>query len=357
MKNEIILVVDDMEVNRALLCDMFQNNYKMLEAADGEEALKMVEQYGQSIATILLDIVMPNMDGFEVLKVLNAKKLVSRIPVILITGDTSVEAEKRAYEVGVADMVTKPFNPRVIRRRVQNTIDLYNYKNKLERMVSEQTKVLQTQAKKLRETNSRIIDTMSTIVEFRNMESTFHIKRMKGFTQILAKTVKKYYPEYKLTDDQVNIITEASAMHDIGKILIPDNILLKPARLTGDEFEMMKSHTTKGCDLINAVAEMQDEEYQKYGYEICRYHHERYDGNGYPDGLKGDEIPISAQIVSIADVYDALIHERSYKAAVSKSKAYHMIQEGECGVFSPKILEAFKMARDQFEELAEAYPE
>jgi len=313
MKNEIILVVDDMEVNRALLCDMFQNNYKMLEAGDGEEALKMVEQYGQSIVTILLDIVMPNMDGFEVLKVLNAKKLVSRIPVILITGDTSIEAEKRAYEVGVADMVTKPFNPRVIRRRVQNTIDLYNYKNKLERMVSEQTKVLQSQAKKLRETNSRIIDTMSTIVEFRNMESTFHIKRMKGFSKILAKTVQKYYPEYGLTDDQVNIISEASAMHD--------------------------------------------EEYQKYGYEICRHHHERYDGHGYPDGLKGEEIPISAQIVSIPDVYDALIHERSYKAAVSKSMAFNMIQEGECGVFSPRILEAFKMARDEFEELADAYPE
>lgn len=357
MKNEIILVVDDMEVNRELLCEMFQGSYQMMKAANGKEALKMVEQYGASIVTILLDIVMPDMDGFEVLKVLNEKKLISRIPVILITGDTSAKAEKKAYETGVADMITKPFNPPVIRRRVQNTIDLYKYKNKLERMVSEQTKVLQSQAKRLRETNSKIVGIVSTIVEFRNMESTFHVKRIKGYTRILAGTVQKYYPDYGLTDEKIKIIAEASALHDIGKLIIPDSILLKPTRLVGDEFEVMKSHTTKGCELINSITEMEDEEYQKYGYEICRYHHERYDGNGYPDGLKGEEIPISAQLVSIADVYDALIHDRIYNTAVTKAKAFHMIQTGECGVFSPRILEAFKIARNEFEELADTYPE
>ncbi|MDD2972702.1 MAG: response regulator [Lachnospiraceae bacterium] len=354
MNNEIILVVDDMEVNRALLCGMFQNNYKMMEAGDGEEALKIVEEYKSSIVTILLDIIMPNMDGFEVLKILNQKKLISRIPVILITGDTSAEAEKKAYEVGVADMIAKPFNPHIIQRRVQNTIDLYNYKNKLERMVSEQTRVLQSQSKKLKEMNSKIIDIMSTIVEFRNMESGKHIKRIKGFTNILAKVVAQYYPEYGLTEEQINIITEVSAMHDIGKIVIPDSVLLKPAKWTEDEFELMESHTTKGCEIIAAVAEMQDAQYQKYGYEICRYHHERFDGNGYPDGLKGDEIPVSAQIVSIADAYEALIHERRYKSAYSKSKAFIMIQEGERGIFSPKMLEALKIARDDFECLADA---
>lgn len=356
MKKDMILVVEDMEVNRSLLCEMFQNDYKMLEAEDGKEALKLVEQYSQSIVTILLDIVMPHMDGFEVLRILNEKKLIFRIPVILITGDTSAEAEKRAYEAGVADMITKPFNTRIIKRRVQNTIDLYNYKNKLERMVSEQTKVLQSQAKKLKETNARIIDSISTIVESRNMEATCHIKRIKGFTNSLAKKVQKYNPEYGLTDEQISIITEASALHDIGKILIPDSIILKPARLVGDEYELMKSHTTKGCELINSMVEMQDEMYRKCCYEICRYHHEQYDGKGYPDGLKGEEIPISAQIVSVADAYETLIHDRSYKAAVSKSKAFHIIQAGEYGVFSPKILEAFKMAREEFEELADTYP-
>lgn len=353
MKDEIILVVDDMEVNRALLCEMFQSSYKMMEAEDGEEALKLVEQYGSSIVTILLDIVMPNLDGFEVLKILSQRRMLNRIPVILITGDTSQESEKKAYEIGVADMITKPFNPRVIRRRVQNTIDLYNYKNKLEKMVSEQTRVLQSQAKKLKETNSRIIDTMSTIVEYRNMESGMHVKRIKAFTKALAEVVAKYFPEYGLTNEQIGIITEASAMHDIGKIVIPDNILLKPGRLTEEEFELMKSHTTKGCEVITTLAEMQDEAYQKYGYEICRYHHERYDGNGYPDGLKGEEIPISAQMVSIVDVYEALIHERAYKSAYSKSKAFIMIQDGECGMFSPKMLEALKIAREEFEAIAD----
>lgn len=221
-------------------------------------------------------------------------------------------------------------------------------------MVSEQTKVLQTQARRLKETNERIIDVMSTIVEFRNMESGLHIKRIKGFTKVLAKAVAKYYPEYNLTEEQINIIAEASAMHDIGKIVIPDSILLKPAKLTEDEYETMKSHTTKGCEIITSVAAMQDEEYMKYGYDICRYHHERYDGKGYPDGLKGDEIPIAAQIVSIADVYEALINERVYKSAYSKTTAYIMIQEGECGVFSPKMLECLKIVRTDFEALAEA---
>lgn len=352
MVQNTILIVDDMEVNRALLCNLFQEEYDVMEAGDGEEAIKLIEENTDAIVTILLDIVMPNVDGFQVLDILQQKNLLFRIPVVLITGDTSMDAEQKAYDYGVADLITKPFNTHIVKRRVQNIVDLYQYKNNLEIMVADQTEKLQAQAQKLKDTNIRIIDTMSTIVEFRNLESGEHIKRIKGFTKVLTECVEKYYPIYGLTQDKINVITEASAMHDVGKIAIEDCILLKPGKLTKDEFEVMKSHTTKGCEIISAVAEFQDEEYMQYAYEICRHHHERYDGHGYPDGLKGENIPIAAQIVSVADVYDALVSERVYKSAYTPSQAFTMIQQGECGIFSPRILECLKYVRGDFELMA-----
>lgn len=351
MSQDIILVVDDIEVNRVILRELFKNRYEIIEAEDGREALEAVEKYSDSIVTILLDIIMPKMDGFEVLEALCQKDLLFHIPVILITGDASVASEKKGYLYGVADIIVKPFNSDIVRRRVQNIIDLYNYKKKLENMVTSQTKVLKEQAEQLKETNARIIDTMSTIVEFRNLESGEHIKRIKVLTNILAKCVADIHKEYELDAEKIDIITEASAMHDIGKIVIPDHILLKPAKLTTDEFEVMKTHTTKGCEIISSISKQQDERYLQYSYEICRYHHERYDGLGYPDGLKGQDIPIAAQIVSIADVYDALVSKRVYKKAFSKKNAYDMIQEGKCGIFSPEMLICFEKARAQYEGL------
>jgi putative two-component system response regulator len=185
------------------------------------------------------------------------------------------------------------------------------------------------------------------------MESGEHIQRVKGYTEILANEMMKDYPEYELNTKKIELIVSASALHDIGKISIPDNILMKPGKLTKDEYEYMKSHTLRGCEILNQIKGAWDQEYSKYSYEICRYHHERYDGRGYPDGLKGDDIPISAQLVSIADVYDALVNERVYKDAFSKDQAFQMITQGECGVFSPKLLEAFRKVRREFEELVE----
>ena len=230
-------------------------------------------------------------------------------------------------------------------------IELYYTKRHLEEMVELQTKVLRKQAEELRHMNDHIIDVMSNVVEFRNLESGDHVKRVKTFTNILAKYVAKAYPEYGLDENMINIITSAAALHDVGKIVISDGILLKPGKLTDEEFEVMKSHTTRGCEILEMLGEIQQGEYGRISYEICRHHHERYDGRGYPDHLKGEEIPIAAQIVSVADVYDALVHKRVYKAAFTPDVAYDMITNGKCGIFSPKLMECLTSAREEFAQI------
>ena len=343
IKRDTILVVDDMELNRAILCEIFNDHYRILEADNGRKALEIIEDEKERLAIILLDIVMPEMDGFQVLENIY-QTVMHEVPVMLITGDTTAMPEERGFDLGVADVVRKPFEAHIIRRRVANVVNLWDHKNNLEELVKEQT--LQ-----LRQTTNKIIDTLSTVVEFRDLESGEHITRIKGFTRILLNYVMKNYPEYGITQDQKEKIIQASVMHDVGKIAIPDHILLKPGKLTDEEFEIMKQHTVKGCDIINTISFIDDKEFFKYCYEICRHHHERYDGRGYPDHLQGENIPISAQIVSLADVYDALVSERVYKKAFSPDQAYEMIQSGQCGTFSPKILECFKMAKGEFEEL------
>ena len=240
------------------------------------------------------------------------------------------------------------------------SVELYLYKRELEGNLEKQTdtilrqyELLKKQADKLKESNVRIIEILGTVVEGRDLESGEHIKRVKGFTSILANQVKEHYPEYGLDDGKVHMIAEASVLHDVGKISIPDNILLKPGRLTPEEFDVMKTHAAKGSEILESITDVWDEEYGRLSYDICRHHHERYDGKGYPDGLVGDEIPISAQIVSIADVYDALVSVRVYKDARPKDEAYRMILDGECGTFSPKIIECFKNAKEEFEKLAD----
>lgn len=246
----------------------------------------------------------------------------------------------------------------IVQKRVKNAAGLYKYKMQLEERVEEQTSVLRKayqalkiQAEKLRENNQQIIDMLGTVVEYRNLESGEHIKRVKGYTGILAECAMKEYPEYGLTEEKIHTIVAASSLHDIGKITISDSILLKPGRLTEDEYEYMKSHTIRGCELLDEIDQEWEPDYKKVSYEICRHHHERYDGKGYPDGLKGEEIPISAQLVSVADVYDALVNERCYKDAYSPDEAYRMIINGECGVFSPKLMEVFRKVRRDFEEM------
>lgn len=359
MADRSIMLVDDNDINRGILAEIFKDKYNIIEASDGSEAVRLINQESSKLAAILLDVIMPGMDGYAVLEAMvNHDNLNERIPVLMITADTSTEAERTSYEKGAADVIHKPFDPVIVDRRVSKAIELYDHKNNLETKVDDQTRILKKQfiylkkqEERLRYSNEKVIDTIATIIEFRNMESGYHLKRIKGFVRILALTAMNNYPEMGLTPHMIEVLTQASAMHDVGKISVPDSILLKPGRLTSEEFEVMKSHTTRGCEIIEKLKDIQDKEYYEACLDICRHHHERYDGRGYPDGLKGEENSIGAQLTAIADVYDALVSDRVYKSAYPVDKAYEMIKNGECGVFSPKLLACFEFARPDMEKL------
>ena len=359
MADRSILVVDDNEINRGILGEIFKDKYNIIEAGDGKEAIEVMKEKKDALAAILLDIVMPEMDGYAVLEQMaEMDNLNDDIPVLMITADTSTEAERTSYQKGAADVIHKPFDPVIVDRRVSRTIELYDHKNSLESQVDDQTRVLKKQfiylkkqEEKLRNSNEKVIDTIATIVEFRNMESGYHLKRIKGFVRILGLTAMNNYPELGLTPHLIDVITQASAMHDIGKISVPDSILLKPGRLTNEEFEVMKSHTTRGSEVIEMLKDIQDKEYYEMCQDICRHHHERYDGRGYPDGLKGEDNSIGAQLTALADVSDALVSDRVYKSAYPMDKAYEMIKNGECGVFSEKLMACFEFARADMEKL------
>lgn len=354
---EKILIVDDAELNRELLREILSDEYDIIEADNGEKAIEIVKEEMTKIAGILLDIVMPVMDGFEFMTELKKLNVMDKIPILVISGEKSVQSEKKCFDYGVTDFIGRPFSAVLVRKRVQNAVNHYSYRNKLEEKVNEQTMVLRkayntvkVQAEKLQKRNQEIIEMLGAIVEYRNLESGEHIQRVKGYTNLLAEKFSVMYPEYNLDKDSIATIISTSALHDLGKIAIPDSILLKPGRLTKDEFEYMKSHTIRGCEILDTMSIGWDENIKKTAREIIRHHHERYDGKGYPDGLKGDDIPISAQLVSLADVYDALVSERCYKDAYTTEEAYHMIISGECGVFSPKLMEIFRIIRKDFED-------
>lgn len=353
MDKRQILIVDDEDVNRAILGGVYEDEYDILEASNGQEAIEQIKNEENDIVLICLDIVMPVLDGFGVLDYMKENDLLEKIPVILITSESVGLSDDRAYAYGVADVMHKPFYPHIVKRRGNNIIELYQNKHNMEARLKEQEEELREQEKKIRENNEFMIDALSSVVEFRNSETGEHVRRIKYFTRIMAKYLMKYYPKYGLTPEKVDAIARAAALHDIGKIGIPDSILLKPGKLTPDEFEIMKTHTTIGCDVLEKFKDNQTGEFYQYCYDICRYHHERWDGNGYPDHLVGDEIPISAQIVAIADVYDALVSTRVYKSAYANNTAYEMIQRGECGQFSPDILECFELAKMDFFNIVE----
>ena len=342
-----ILIVDDAELNRAILCELFQPRYLVTEAGNGREAMGIVSREGADIAVILLDIVMPVMNGIEFLKEMKRSGWIDKIPVILITAENNEDISLEGYTMGVSDIINKPFNPDIVLRRVENVIDLHNHKYHLERLVADQLAELNRQALKLKQMNTFVIDALSTAVEFRNGESGSHIKRIRVITKTLLEALFEQYHEYRFPQNAIDTIVSASAMHDIGKIAIPDSVLLKPGRLTAEEFEVMKTHTLHGCQILQSLDYTQEEEYYRYCYDICRHHHERWDGNGYPDHLKGDEISIEAQVVSIADVYEALISPRVYKSAFPHEKAVSMITTGECGAFNPQLLKCFLAIADR----------
>ena len=335
-----LLVVDDSEMNREILKEILGKEYRILEACDGEEALKMLEQHGTEISLVLLDIIMPKMDGFEVLAYMNRDKWIEDIPVIMISSEESESYIRRAYELGASDYISRPFDTKVVYQRVINMIKLYAKQRRLIHLVTNQIYE--------KEKNNRMMTgILSQIVEFRNGESGLHVLHINILTQLLLEKLMRKSENYNLSWSQQHMIATASALHDIGKIGIDEKILNKPGKLTKEEFEAMKQHTIIGARMLDSLEMYHDEEMMKYAYEICRWHHERYDGKGYPDGLKGEEIPISAQVVSLADVYDALVSDRVYKKAYSHEKAIEMILNGECGMFNPLLLECLVEIQDK----------
>lgn len=350
---EKILIVDDLRMNRDILKAMLEDQYEIEEAEDGMEALSVLQKRREEFSVVLLDLIMPKVDGTTVLKVMREKNWLAELPVIVISGEDSNQVERENLQLGASDYIRKPYDGYLVKMRINNVVDLAKYRRSLEHKVDEQYRLLKEQSEKLKQVNERIIDIFATVVEYRNAESGQHIQRVKSFTRIIAEELAEEYPEYGLTQHMIEAIVSASALHDLGKIAVPDSILLKPGKLTEDEFEYMKSHAARGAELLKRVEGfLDDPEYEELCYDICRHHHDKYDGKGYPDGLKGDEIPISAQIVSIADCYDALTSERVYKSAYALDKAFDMIINGECGMFSPKIISCFQNTREKLEQKA-----
>ena len=354
-----ILVIDNDKKSHKKLEKAFDSDYHITFVSTGMQALRILETDREQFAAVILDYDLPGDESVALLQYMQTKEWLKTLPVIAVAGEDAVEDIEQVLSLGAADFVRKPVEPVLLKHRAKNVSELYRYKQVMEKKVQEQTamlrkqyKVLLMQAQKLQSNNIKIVDILGTVVEYRNLESSAHIQRVKNFTRVLAKELAGTYPEYELNDKKVEKIVSASALHDLGKITIPDSILLKPGKLTDDEFAYMKSHAARGAEILSQIKDVWDDEYGQVVYDICRYHHERYDGRGYPDHLKGEEIPISAQIVSVADVYDALVSESVYRKAVAPEKAFHMIVSGECGLFSPKILVCLRAVRPQFEKIA-----
>ena len=342
-KKQKILIVDDSEMNRDILAVMLGSDYEILEAENGLEAIEILQQGMTDIDLILLDIMMPEMDGFDVLGFMKRSHMTEVIPVIMISSESSSSYIEKAYEMGAADYISRPFNALIVGRRVINTLMLYAKQKRLVQMVADQVYERE-------KNNDMMVNILSHIVEFRNGESGQHVRHIHMMTEILLQHLQKRITKYQITQEDIVRIATASALHDIGKISIPDTILNKPGKLTKEEYEIVKTHSMAGAQMLDALPEYKDTPFVKTAYEICRWHHERYDGKGYPDGLKGEEIPISAQIVSVADVYDALTSERCFKKSFSHEKAMEMILNGECGQFSPLILECLQDSSQEIQE-------
>ena len=333
-----LLIVDDDAINRAILDNLFAPFYPIEEAEDGDEGLARILARPERFCAVLLDVVMPRMSGLEVLERLRESALTEKLPVFLITAEASDENMRRAYDLGVMDVISKPVVPYIVLKRVQSVIELFQARKRLRRTVKSQQTELLAQAEKIIRLNQGMIEALSTAIEFRSEESGDHVRRIHDITWNLLT----YTPLGDgLDDEAIHQIALASIMHDVGKIAIPDAILNKPGKLTAEEYAIMKTHTTQGALLLERIPQLRETGLYAYAADIARHHHERWDGRGYPDGLHGDEISVWAQAVSLADVYDALINKRVYKAAFSRERALEMIRNGDCGVFGPRLLDCF----------------
>ena len=333
-KRQTILIVDDAEFNRDILKEILGENYNYLEAENGNQAIQMIGD-NLEIDLMLLDINMPQMNGFEVLEIMKRSQCLEETPVIMISSEESVDTMRKAYEMGITDYITRPFDSVIVKKRVQNTLGLYANQKHL-------INVVYNQVYEKEENNNIMIRILSNVLGSRNSESRDHILHIKTVTELMLRQLVKITDAYPMTEVDIALITTASSLHDIGKIYIPEEILNKPGKLTDEEFKIMKTHSELGAEIIQNMNFPKDNPLVHTSWETCRWHHERWDGKGYPDGLKGEKIPISAQVVSIADVYDALTSERCYKKAFDHDTAIQMILDGQCGQFNPLLLKCLK---------------
>ncbi len=333
-----ILIVDDDPVNRGILRKLFSAYYTVIEAEDGCAGMEQILHGDNRLCAILLDVMMPGMNGIEVLQKLKELGLLDKIPVFMITADANAGVMKAAYELGVMDVIRKPVVPYMVVRRVQSVVELFEARRHLKNVVEDQNNALLEQAEKIILLNQGMIEALATIIEFRNEESGGHVQRISMITKLL---LEKTVFGQGLDQEEIDNIALAAVLHDVGKIAIPDAVLTKPGKLTAQEYTIMQSHTTRGVDILENIPQMRESGIYEYACDIARHHHERWDGRGYPDGLKGDEISPWAQVVSLADVYDALICRRVYKSPFPREKVLEMIRTGQCGVFNPKLWESF----------------
>jgi len=340
-----ILIVDDSRTNRAILNGLIPDRYDVLEAADGLEGLDMLRRYGTEIALVLLDLLMPTLSGFDMLSLMAANQWLEEIPVVMISSENDADTIHRAYDLGVTDYITRPFDADVVSQRISNTIKLYARQRGLSNQVRDQIHEKER-------SNRLMLEIISEVVSARNGESGAHMRHLCLLTEVLLDTLVSKTKRYTLTPHERKVIVTASAFHDIGKMGIDEKILNKSGQLTEEEYIVMKSHTLIGASMLARLDHYRDEELARTAYQICRWHHERYDGGGYPDGLKGEEIPIAAQVVSIADAYDALISPRVYKEGFSHEQAMQMIRNGECGAFNPLLIECLEDSQSRIRYLA-----
>lgn len=345
---DTILIVDDSDLNRAILENIFSDDYAIAEAENGQEGLEKLHALGDHVCAVLLDVVMPVMDGLSVLRQLKEQGRLETLPVFLITAETCGDVIREAYSLGVMDVIHKPVVPYMVKWRVNSVIELFQARRRLSNTVERQQDEIIRQSQEIIRLNIGMIESLSTAIEFRNGESGEHVRRIHDITDYMLRCTPL---GEGLSDEDISHIAMASIMHDVGKIAIPDAILGKPGRLTPEEFEIMKTHTVQGAHLLEKIPQMRGHKAFQYAFDIARHHHERWDGRGYPDGLKGDEISIWSQIVSLADVYDALISKRVYKDAYSCDQALEMIRQGQYGTFNPRLLELFFAAEPNIRRL------
>lgn len=334
-----ILIADDSDDNRQMLVDILKDEYNIIEAKGGKAAIEVLKEHNRELALALLDVDMKDMDGFDVLTKMNNEGWIKSVPVVMVSSDSTPYFMRRAYGLGAIDYISRPYDSVIIRHRVYNTIMLYSKQKKLISLLVKQ--VYQ------RENNANLMaNILGHIVEFRNGKSGSHVLNVGLVTKILLESLNKRSSKYHFTYDDILLISTAATLHDIGKITIPEEIAYKTGKLTKEEFEIMKSHSAAGAYIIDEMSNFKDEPLMKIAHDVCRWHHERYDGKGYPDGLVADQIPIAAQVVGLADVYDVLTSERVYKDAMPHERAFEMILAGDCGMFNPELLECFAEEAD-----------